>query len=35
MKIGKLRVIAHNVADSLGSGCGLLVGIYDTLGAQK
>jgi hypothetical protein len=29
MKIGTLRAIAHNVADSLGSGCGLLVGVYD------
>ena len=29
MKIGILRAIAHNVADSLGSGCGLLIGVYD------
>jgi hypothetical protein len=29
MKIGILRTIAHNVADSLGSGCGLLIGVYD------
>jgi hypothetical protein len=29
MKIGTLRAIAHNVADSLGSGCGLLIGVYD------
>ncbi len=29
MKIGTLRAIAHNIADSLGSGCGLLVGVYD------
>jgi hypothetical protein len=29
MKIGILRAIAHNIADSLGSGCGLLVGVYD------
>jgi hypothetical protein len=29
MKIGTLRAIAHNLADSLGSGCGLLIGVYD------
>jgi hypothetical protein len=29
MKIGILRAIAHNVADSLGSGCGLLIGVYE------
>jgi hypothetical protein len=29
MKVGKLRAIAHSIADSLGSGCGLLVGVYD------
>jgi hypothetical protein len=29
MKIGTLRAIAHNIADSLGSGCGLLVGVYE------
>jgi hypothetical protein len=29
MKIGILRAIAHNIADSLGSGCGLLIGVYD------
>lgn len=29
MKIGTLRAIAHNVADSLGSGIGLLIGVYD------
>jgi hypothetical protein len=29
MKIGPLRAIAHNIADSLGSGCGLLIGVYD------
>jgi hypothetical protein len=29
MKIGTLRTIAHNIADSLGSGCGLLIGVYD------
>jgi hypothetical protein len=29
MKIGTLRAIAHNISDSLGSGCGLLIGVYD------
>jgi hypothetical protein len=29
MKIGTLRAIAHNIADSLSSGCGLLIGVYD------
>ena len=29
MKIGILRAIAHNIVDSLGSGCGLLIGVYD------
>jgi hypothetical protein len=29
MKIGILRAIAHNIADSLGSGCGLHIGVYD------
>jgi hypothetical protein len=29
MKIGTLRAIAHNIADSLGSGCGLLIGVCD------
>lgn len=28
MRIGTLRAIAHNVADSLGSGIGLLIGVY-------
>jgi len=28
MKIGTLRAIAHNIADSLGSGIGLLIGVY-------
>jgi RimJ/RimL family protein N-acetyltransferase len=28
MKIGTLRAIAHNIADSLGSGVGMLIGIY-------
>jgi hypothetical protein len=29
MKSGILRAIAHNVADSLGSGIGLLIGVYE------
>jgi hypothetical protein len=29
MKIGTLRAIAHNIADSLGSGIGMLIGVYD------
>ena len=29
MKIGKLKSIAHNIADSLASGIGLLIGHYD------
>jgi hypothetical protein len=29
MKIGILRAIAHNIAESLGSGCGLLIGVYE------
>jgi hypothetical protein len=29
MKIGTLRAIGHNIADSLGSGCCLLVGVYE------
>lgn len=29
MKIGTLRAIAHNVADSLGSGIGMLAAVYD------
>jgi hypothetical protein len=29
MKIGVLRAIAHNIADSLGSGIGLLIGVYE------
>jgi hypothetical protein len=37
MKMGVLRAIAHNVADSLGSGIGLLVGVYemDVFGEAK
>ncbi len=30
MKHDDLRSIAHNVADSLASGCGLLIGVYMT-----
>ena len=29
VKIGTLRAIAHNIADSLGSGIGLLIGVYE------
>lgn len=29
MKFGDLRSIGHNIADSLASGCGLLIGVYD------
>lgn len=29
MKFGVLKSIAHNAADSLGSGIGLMVGVYD------
>ena len=29
MKIGTLRSIAHNMADSLGGGCGILIGVYE------
>jgi hypothetical protein len=29
MRIGTLRAIAHNIADSLGSGIGLLIGVYE------
>jgi hypothetical protein len=28
MKFGELQSIAHNVADSLGSGIGILIGVY-------
>jgi len=37
MKIGVLRAIAHNIADSLGSGIGLLIGVYemDVFGEAK
>jgi hypothetical protein len=30
MKHGELRSFVHNVADSLASGIGLLIGVYDT-----
>lgn len=30
MKFAQLRSIAHNIADSLASGVGLLVGVYET-----
>ena len=29
MKFSELRSVAHNIADSLGSGIGMLVGVYD------
>jgi hypothetical protein len=29
MKFGQLRSIAHNIADSLASGIGLLIGVYE------
>ncbi|MDR6208213.1 hypothetical protein [Paraburkholderia graminis] len=29
MKIGELRSLGHNIADSLASGIGLMIGIYD------
>jgi hypothetical protein len=29
MKHDVLRSVAHNIADSLASGCGLLIGVYD------
>lgn len=37
MKIGTLRSIAHNFADSLGGGCGILIGVYemDVFGEAK
>lgn len=30
MKIGQLKSIGHNIADSLASGIGLMIGVYDT-----
>jgi hypothetical protein len=29
MKLGTLKAISHNVADSLGSGIGMLIGVYE------
>jgi hypothetical protein len=29
MKFGTLKAIAHNIADSLGSGIGMLIGVYE------
>lgn len=29
MKFGELKSIAHNIADSLGSGIGLMIGVYE------
>ena len=29
MKFGELRSVVHNAADSLGSGIGLMIGVYD------
>jgi hypothetical protein len=29
MKFGELKSIGHNIAHSLGSGCGLMVGVYE------
>ena len=29
MKHDELRSIGHNIADSLASGCGLMIGVYD------
>jgi hypothetical protein len=35
MKQGQLHAIAHNLADSIASGCSLLLGIYEfSIGAQ-
>ncbi|KGE00994.1 hypothetical protein [Rhizobium sp. YS-1r] len=30
MKFGKLKSIGHNIADSLASGIGLMIGVYET-----
>ena len=30
MKLGHLKSIGHNIADSLASGIGLMIGVYDT-----
>lgn len=29
MKLGKLRSVGHNIADSLASGIGLMIGVYE------
>ena len=29
MKLGKLKSVGHNIADSLASGIGLMIGVYD------
>ncbi len=29
MKIGTLKSVGHNIADSLGSGIGMLIGVYE------
>ena len=29
MKLGELRSLGHNIADSLSSGIGLMIGVYD------
>jgi hypothetical protein len=29
MKFDELRSVGHNVASSLASGCGILIGVYD------
>jgi hypothetical protein len=29
MKLGELKALGHNIADSLSSGIGLLIGVYD------
>ena len=29
MKLGKLKALGHNIADSLGSGIGMLIGVYE------
>ena len=30
MKFGELKSIGHNIADSLASGIGLMIGVYET-----
>jgi hypothetical protein len=29
LKFSELKSIGHNICDSLGSGCGLMIGVYD------